>query len=68
MDFIMNIRKKLKLTRYSLAKKLNIPTTSLVKLEESSVYIRPEVLCNLRLLSNDSWEMFGKKLDKEFLK
>ncbi len=67
MKFIKHIRKQLGLTRYALAKELNIASQSIDHLEAKGIAMKLDSLCKLRKVSGLSWSKFGEMLDKEFL-
>lgn len=67
MKFIGTIRKRLRLTRYALAKELEIKTQSIDHLEEKGLSMKIDTLCKLRRVSGLSWDKFGSMLDREFL-
>lgn len=67
MKFVAILRKRLKLTRYGLAKKLELPVQSIDHLEIKGQSIRPETLCKLRIAAGISWSEMGRILDKEYL-
>lgn len=69
MEFIKEIREKLKLSRPQFADRLGEHHNSIYRWEQArSAHFRVDLLCNIRKLSRMSWKQFGEMLDKEFEK
>lgn len=66
VKFLTKIRESLGLTRYGLARRLNIPTQSVDYFEKDGQSLKLSVLVKLRKIGGLTWIQLGKMLDDEF--
>jgi DNA-binding XRE family transcriptional regulator len=66
MKFFKTLRQQLKLTRYEMAKKLDLLPQTYLYYENKAQGCGLHVICKVRKATGLSWDEIGKMLDKEY--